>query len=244
MATCPAGMAADSTHGRPGSAPPGAVLLDALGTLVRLEPPARRLRASLRERLGLEVDAATARRAMAAEIAYYRDHMHRGRDAASLTALRRDSAAVMAEHLPAAASAAGPGALVGVLLAALDFTAYPDVVPALRALRAAGARLVVVSNWDVSLHEVLARTGLSGLLDGAVASAELGVAKPDPAIFAAALHLAGAPAAAAWHVGDSPEADVEGARAAGIVPVLIARDGGPAVPGVRRITSLTELLAA
>ena len=55
-----------------------------------------------------------------------------------------------------------------------------------------GIRLVVVSNWDVSLHERLAETGLAPLLDGAVASAELGAAKPDPAIFARGLELAGA----------------------------------------------------
>ena len=54
---------------------------------------------------------------------------------------------------------------------------------------------MVVSNWDVSLHERLAETGLAPLVDGAVASAELGAAKPDPAIFARGLELAGAAAA-------------------------------------------------
>ena len=54
-----------------------------------------------------------------------------------------------------------------------------------RAGARAGLRLVVVSNWDVSLHEVLARTGLTPLLDGAVTSAEVGAAKPDPAPAAA-----------------------------------------------------------
>ena len=61
----------------------------------------------------------------------------------------------------------------------------------LRELRRRGIRLVVVSNWDVSLHERLAETGLAPLLDGAVASAELGAAKPDPAIFARGLEIAG-----------------------------------------------------
>ena len=106
---------------------------------------------------------------------------------------------------------------------------------ALRRLRAAGLRLVVVSNWDASLHERLAETGLAGLVDGAIASAEAGSAKPDPAIFARALALARVPAEAAWHVGDSVEADVEGARAAGLRPVLISRHGGG------DIASLTEL---
>ena len=54
-------------------------------------------------------------------------------------------------------------------------------------------RLVVVSNWDVSLHERLAETGLAPLVDGAVASAEVGAAKPDRAIFAHALGSRAAP---------------------------------------------------
>jgi putative hydrolase of the HAD superfamily len=117
-------------------------------------------------------------------------------------------------------------------------------VPAtLRELRRRGLRLVVVSNWDVSLHERLAELGLAPLLDGAVASAELGVAKPDPAIFAHALALAGCAPEHAWHAGDSPEADVAGARAAGVEPVLVARHGEPAPPGVAAVSSLDGLLS-
>ena len=119
----------------------------------------------------------------------------------------------------------------------------PDgVVPALRELRAAGVRLVAASNWDVSLHEQLARTGLDALLDGALSSAEVGSAKPDPEILLRALALAGAEPADAWHVGDDVEADVGAARAAGVAPVLLDRDGDLAAPpGVRRIASLAEL---
>ena len=62
------------------------------------------------------------------------------------------------------------------------------------------------------------------------------------AIFAHALDLAGATPEAALHVGDSPDADVAGALAAGLRAVLVARDGTPAVPaGVPVIGSLAEL---
>ena len=54
------------------------------------------------------------------------------------------------------------------------FRAFPDAVPALQRLRAAGLRTVVVSNWDVSLHDRLAEVGLAELVDGAVTSAEVG----------------------------------------------------------------------
>jgi putative hydrolase of the HAD superfamily len=217
---------------------PAAVLLDALGTLISFEPPAPRLRIALRERLGVEVSAQEAEAAMRAEIAYYRAHLHEGRDEAALADLRARCAAAMGPAL------GGLDVPVGVLLDALRFFAYPDAAPALRELRAAGVRLVVVSNWDASLHERLRETGLAPLVDGALASAEVGAAKPDGAIFAAALELAGAPASGAWHVGDTVAADVEGARAAGLAPVLIARDGlhGTPPPGVPVIKTLAELI--
>jgi putative hydrolase of the HAD superfamily len=218
-----------------------AVLLDALGTLLTFEPPAPHLRAALREQLGLEVSEAAATAAIRAEIAYYRAHLHEGRDVASLADLRRRSAEAMR---PALGADADTGALTGALLAALRFRAYPDVAPALRELRARGLRLVVVSNWDVSLHERLAETGLTGLVDGAVASAELGHAKPDRAIFEHALALAGAAADEALHAGDSLDADVRGALAAGLRAVLVARDGAAAAPaGVPVVRSLAELPA-
>ena len=48
-------------------------------------------------------------------------------------------------------------------------------------------------------------------------------------------------AAEAIHVGDNPAEDVAGARAAGIEPLLIRREGAPGPDGVRAIASLTEL---
>jgi putative hydrolase of the HAD superfamily len=218
-----------------------AVLLDALGTLMRFEPPAPLLRAALRERLGADVSDAAAAAAMKAEIAYYRAHLHEGRDANSLADLRRRSAEAMRPALGIEADAA---ALTDALLAALRFRAYPDAAPALRALRSRGLSVVVVSNWDHSLHERLAETGLAALVDGAVASAELGHAKPERAIFDHALALAGADAGSAIHAGDTPEEDVAGALAAGLRAVLVARDGPlPAPAGVPVIRSLAELPA-
>jgi putative hydrolase of the HAD superfamily len=215
-----------------------AVLLDALGTLVHFEPPAPLLRAALRERLGIEVTPEAAEAAMKAEIAYYRAHLHEGRDAASLAGLRRRAAEAMR---PALGVDADGDALTGALLSALRFRAYPDAAPALRALRARGVAIVVVSNWDHSLHERLAETGLAPLVDAAVASAELGHAKPERAIFDHALVLAGAGAGEALHAGDSPEEDVSGALAAGLRAVLVARGARPAESRAPVIGSLAEL---
>ena len=196
-----------------------AVFLDALGTLVRLEPPAPRLQAALARR-GVEVSLEQAGRAVKAEIAYYRANLHRGRDADSLAALRADCAAAMTELLPPADD------LLGALLEAIEFRPFDEVPEVLGELRSRGCKLIVVTNWDVSVHEMLARTGLAPLLDGAVSSAEVGAAKPDPAIFRVALELAGVEAAQAVHVGDTPAEDGEGARAAGIRAVLLDRERG------------------
>jgi putative hydrolase of the HAD superfamily len=216
-----------------------AVTIDALGTLLELLPPAPRLRDELRERLEVEISEAEAGRAMNAEIGYYRAHLWMGRDAAGLAQLRRACAEVLRDALDLDVDL---DALTDTLLAAIRFEPFPDTVPALEALRAAGVRLVAASNWDVSLHEQLDRTGLTPLLDGAVSSAEVGAPKPDPEIFVRALALAGAGPEEALHVGDDVEADVGGALAAGLEPVLIDRDGSlEAPPGVRRIASLAEL---
>jgi putative hydrolase of the HAD superfamily len=224
------------------SAPrPAAFLLDALGTLVALEPPAPRLRAELAARFGLEVSEQEAARAIAAEIAYYRSHLDEGRDAAGLASLRRRCAEVLRSALPGDGARLDVDPLVEALLAALHFTAFPDVRPALRSARERGQRLVVVSNWDVSLLSVLRGLELEPLLDGIVTSAGAGARKPSPAIFEQALGLADVRAADAIHVGDTLDEDVAGAQAAGIEPVLIRRADGPPVPGVRTISSLAEL---
>lgn len=222
-----------------------AVLLDALGTLLELEPPAPALRAELAARFGLRIDAAGTERAMAAEMAYYRANHQEGRDRESLDRLRRRCAEVLRTELGEEAARLDAVELQEALLASLRFRAYPEVPAALERLRAEGCRLVVVSNWDCSLPDVLAGAGLADHVDGVITSAQVGAAKPSPAIFARALAVAGAQAAAAMHVGDSLREDVEGARASGIAAVLVVRGGaGPGVAppaDVRVIRSLAEL---
>lgn len=208
---------------------------------MRLDPPAPRLRAEL-ARIGYEVSPEEAEAAISAEIAYYLAHHTEGRDASSLAELRNRCAAVVLEQL------ALPGlsheAAREALLASLHFDAYPDAAPTLAQLKERGLRLVVASNWDSSLREVLDRAGIEALVDGIVTSAELGVTKPGAAVFEAALSLTGASAAEAVHVGDSPANDVDGAHGVGIRAILLSRSGETAAPeGVPVIASLAELPA-
>jgi HAD superfamily hydrolase (TIGR01549 family) len=130
------------------------------------------------------------------------------------------------------------------LLASLRFEPYPDAAPALTELRQRGLRLVVASNWDTSLRDVLARAGVGPLVDEVVTSAEVGARKPDTAVFEAALSVANAAAKEAVHVGDSLENDVAGAHSAGLRAVLLRRSGDRPTPaGIEVIASLTELPA-
>ena len=222
--------------------PRRAVLLDALGTLVGLDRPVARLAGEL-ERRGARVGLDAAGAALRAEMRFYRAEHDRAVDAATLEALRDDCAQVLRDALPPRAARLAVPALREALLAALRFTPYPEVPGALRTLRDAGHPLVVVSNWDVSLHGVLADTGLAELVDGVLTSAQERVAKPDPELFARALALAGRTASDALHAGDSVEHDIAGGRAAGIPAVLVDRTGtAPAPRGAAVVRDLEGLL--
>jgi 2-haloalkanoic acid dehalogenase type II len=217
-----------------------AVTVDALGTLVRMEPPGPRLREQLRRRLGVEVSEERASAAFAAEIRYYLGHHVEGADPASLDALRDQCAGVLRAAL--GLDQLELAAVREAMLASLHFEPFADAAPALAKLRSRDLRLVAASNWDSSLGDVLERTGLAPLLDGVVSSAAAGATKPAPALFRAALAVAGAEPAEALHVGDSLDNDVEGALALGMRAVLIERDGATP-PGVRVpvISTLAEL---
>jgi putative hydrolase of the HAD superfamily len=105
-------------------------------------------------------------------------------------------------------------------------------------------RLVLVTNGASCLQrEKLEASGLAGHFDAVVVSGDVGVGKPDPAVFRHALDLVGASPDDAVMIGDTLERDIDGAVAAGLRAVWINRFGAPARPGVTAITSLDELPA-
>jgi putative hydrolase of the HAD superfamily len=107
-----------------------------------------------------------------------------------------------------------------------NFALYDDVRPCLARLRANGLAVGLISNTTRDLDELITAFALGDLVDGAVTSAQVGVFKPAPAIFAAALERIDAAAGEAVMVGDSRRDDVEGALAAGLAgAVLLDRDG-------------------
>jgi HAD superfamily hydrolase (TIGR01509 family) len=106
---------------------------------------------------------------------------------------------------------------------AVPFGAYPDAVPALRDLRAAGFRLGVLANQPASARADLDRAGVTDLCHGVWLSGSVGLAKPDPAFFRVALDAwALAPQHVAY-VGDRPDNDVAPARTLGLTAVRLRR---------------------
>ena len=105
---------------------------------------------------------------------------------------------------------------------------YPDVLPALDALRAAGLRLAVISNFVWGAPELIHDLELAAHFEALVVSARGGFQKPNPGIFRHALEQMHVAPERALHVGDSYRADILGARRLGIRGVLIARGADPA----------------
>ena len=115
---------------------------------------------------------------------------------------------------------------------------------ALARLKAAGLRLGIVSNSDGRVEEALTASGLRDLFDVVIDSGVVGVEKPDPAIFRAALDALDVRPEEALYVGDLYEIDVIGARAAGIEAVLLTPSSpGPERP-CRTAGSIDELVDA
>ncbi|MGI9246958.1 MAG: HAD family hydrolase [Steroidobacteraceae bacterium] len=102
-----------------------------------------------------------------------------------------------------------------------EVTLYEDVRPALDRLAQRDYRLFAISNGNASLRAI----GLDGYFEATLSAREAGMLKPDPRIFDILLQGAGLAPAEAAHVGDDQEADVEGARGAGVLPVWLNRAG-------------------
>lgn len=104
-----------------------------------------------------------------------------------------------------------------------NFDLFDDAIPVLEALRGHGLRLGIVSNTGRDVDEFLAHHNLR--FDAALSSKVHGKVKPHPTIFRAVLERLDVEPENAAMVGDSPEDDLEGARALGIRAFLVDREG-------------------
>lgn len=123
-----------------------------------------------------------------------------------------------------------------------DFVPFDDAIPTLARLHERGYCLGILSNLRRDMTALCQQLGLWPYLDFCISSTEAGAEKPHPPIFLAALKRASVAPGEAVHVGDQHRSDVLGARAVGIHPVLIDRNGWhPKVDDCPRIATLGEL---
>ncbi|MBU2666570.1 HAD family hydrolase [Actinoplanes bogorensis] len=118
--------------------------------------------------------------------------------------------------------------LIAALYAVMpdQWAPFDDAVPVLRELKSRGIRIVVLSNIGIDIRPHLDRTGLGALLDGVVLSFEVGLVKPDPAVYAHTLELLGVAGHRTLMVGDSPRDDVGGTPLK-IRTLILPRTDGP-----------------
>jgi len=229
----------------PGSDAPVAVLLDAGGVFVRPDPdrilgaftraecsvPREVLadahyRAAARFGIHLDVEACWAET--------WREYLQTYAEECGVPQDRRDEA-----HLHLDSEFAD---------AALWVDPVPGSREGLRALADVGVRLGIISNADGMMGSRLAQIelcqvgpGIGVNIECVVDSGNVGVMKPDPRIFQAAIDLMGLDPDQVWYVGDMPAFDVVGARRAGIRPFLMDPLGLHLDAGYERISSLSAL---
>ena len=122
-----------------------------------------------------------------------------------------------------------------------SYRLFDDALPAMSALRGAGYRLGLISNFEEWLEEMLVELEIGDLFDVRVISGLEGVEKPDRRIYELALERAGLDPGSAAHVGDSPAMDVEPAKSVGIHAILLDRFDRYPDAEVTRVRSLQEL---
>jgi putative hydrolase of the HAD superfamily len=125
----------------------------------------------------------------------------------------------------------------------------PGAKDALEKLARHDVRIAIVSNSDGTVEDLLLEhkvcqvgPGPGVAVDAIIDSSVVGAAKPDPRIFEIALSRIGVEPQHAIHVGDTPGADVDGAHAAGVEPVLVDPFELHPDLGVTRVRSLAEVV--
>jgi len=226
-----------------------AVFFDWFNTLARFEPPREELYRQAFRQFGIELPTKDIMRGILIADRYYFEE-----NAKSPLAKRSPEEQVeVYTHYPqtilAEAGVQVPQELPLKILKIvmqqfkeMSFALFDDVLSTLKTLKEQNLTLGLLTNLDRDMQPICRELGLEPYIDFAVTSAEVGVDKPKPPIFLAALQQAGVNASEAVHVGDQYKLDVIGARGVGITPILIDRyDLYPEVTDCPRIQSLTKL---
>jgi HAD superfamily hydrolase (TIGR01549 family) len=231
------------------------VIFDAYGTLVELDDFYGRLQQGF-SRAGLSLSMDAVKRAAHAEMKHYIERSVLARDEESWMKLRLECAQVLSDALreqghQIALSAEKTAQILGD---AIHFRVFPEARAVLEKLHAMKVPMGVLSNWDYELPHIFERLGLKKYFSFVLSSAEIGVPKPAPETFAAAIErarklLPNLNPRDMFYVGDHYEKDVLPARRAGLTPLWLVRDERDVASGelvqddkVLRLDSLRNIL--
>jgi HAD superfamily hydrolase (TIGR01509 family) len=218
-----------------------AVLFDAGDTLIRLSGPGHQVLQRAAAALGvngLDPEAATGVWQRVLSRASTPEELGKGRDLSP----ERHREVWTALYADAGCDRLAPGlsaALYDVTVDAASWEPFPDTLPTLRALRARGVPVGVVSDTGFDLRPVFDALGLSPWLDAVVLSFEIGACKPDAAPFRVACERLGVDPPDTLMVGDNPLTDA-GAVTAGLCVLLLPRAAASGPRGLERVLSLVS----
>jgi putative hydrolase of the HAD superfamily len=225
----------------------GAVVFDAVGTLIHPEPAAPQVYAEVGRRFGSRLTPAEIAPRFAAafqrEEAYDREQAWRIDEAREAERWRH----IVARVLDDVADADGCFQELFAHFARPEaWRCSMDAATTLETLARKGYQLAMASNYDRRLRCVT--EGLPALrpIKHLVISSEVGWRKPSPRFFTAVSRTIGCQAEHTLHVGDDPANDYEGARAAGMRACLLAprkRKDDKAVVRIERLNDLLEPVA-
>ena len=230
-----------------------AIFFDWFNTLARYEPPREELHTRALREFGIEVSPEEILPGVLEADSYFFEE-----NANSPVGKRdpKEQAEVWARYQQIVLDSAGIKAdqellakvmkKVGELFKGTTWALFDDVLPTLKTLKKQNFIIGLLTNLAKDMSSTCRKLGLEPYLDFVVTSEEVGVDKPNPLIFQAALQRAGVDASEAIHVGDQYKMDVVGARGVDINPILIDRynlyPGGSDCPRIRNLTELAGYL--
>ena len=223
-----------------------AIFFDFYNTLVRFWPPLPQIQHAACQNLGIRVPPEKLARGYAIADLYFNEENHRfplgDRDDASRDAFfARYEQVILAESGVAVSLRMAKQIWDMAISVPKEFVEFEETRTVLAELQGRGYRLAVLTNLRRDMDELTQQLGIHEYLEFCLTGREV-AEKPATAIFEAALQRMAVRPEQAMHVGDQPRSDVQGARDAGLRPVLIDRGGFHAdVAGCDHIDSLEGL---
>jgi putative hydrolase of the HAD superfamily len=221
-----------------------AVVFDAVGTLIEPDPPVAQVYAEAAARQGVLLDGAAVKARFLRSFRDDEGDEARGPLETDEPTERRRWGRIVANVLPEVPDPPRAFEELWSHFGRPDaWRCFPDVGPALDALRARGLPVRIASNFDGRLRAILrGLPNLAGLSDALIISSEVGYRKPHPAFFRAVRDALDLPPGRILCVGDDLENDVLGAERAGLRALLLDRRSRRAEAGAG-LASLEELTA-